>query len=626
MRIAATNQYGNVTLRHIALNPGDRPVYSDGEPEAQLLRLFSGPTETLAQRMGPVEKDFVLNYHLSPVRHNLLKWFPFDPSASLLDIGCGCGALTGLFTSKVGQVTAVEYSPRRAEIAARRHQASKNLEIYVGGLQDFIPPAKFDYVTVIGVLEYSPNFFGGDNPQVDFLRRIGGFLKDDGAIILAIENKIGLKYIAGAPEDHTGMRFDSLYDYPGTRTVRTFSKLELAAIFREAGFAEMEWYYPFPDYKVPEIVFSDLTTPKEVDRLWNGGGNSTIYSPAISRTRFGRTIARAGLFHEFANSFLVVARRAPAERKPARLVRFSAASKARKDEYRLDTTEVIDKNQRLIVKSPATAAATPFLRTVFARDQKAKEFFHPNAVPIASANQDWTQLSYPFISDPTLEDLIAADLQAGKFKRAEDNLSAYVAFLRTLPVSTQTPTGMFSALGISERYRASNLPCLTAGAVDLIPANLLKGAGWTVIDHEWFFEFPVPIDFVLFRGLMSLMTNTQHLIQANAEHYPVVLVAGHGARRTYLPAQWLPTLKQIATPMRTLCYWNWRFQSMVLKQEHPFGWRLKDNAPSIRNVLPTFDKIVFKAARRIKTFKSRKLETLAQLKTRVNQRLSRLKT
>jgi cyclopropane fatty-acyl-phospholipid synthase-like methyltransferase len=64
-------------------------------------------------------------------------------------------------------------------------------------LNDIKLEEKFDYITLIGVLEYAGMFTHTNNPTVDFLKNIKRYLKDDGTIILAIENKFGLKYWSG---------------------------------------------------------------------------------------------------------------------------------------------------------------------------------------------------------------------------------------------------------------------------------------------------------------------------------------------------------------------------------------------------------------------------------------------
>ena len=47
-----------------------------------------------------------------------------------------------------------------------------------------------------------------EDPFVDYLKRIRTHLAPGGRLVIAIENRIGLKYWAGATEDHTGIYFE----------------------------------------------------------------------------------------------------------------------------------------------------------------------------------------------------------------------------------------------------------------------------------------------------------------------------------------------------------------------------------------------------------------------------------
>ena len=96
----------------------------------------------------------------------------------------------------------------------------------VGNLNDMSFDQPFDYVVVNGVLEYAMSFTKGDTPYETFLENMGQYLNEAGKILIAIENKLGLKYFAGAPEDHTDLHFFGINRYPGNHTVRTFSKTE----------------------------------------------------------------------------------------------------------------------------------------------------------------------------------------------------------------------------------------------------------------------------------------------------------------------------------------------------------------------------------------------------------------
>ena len=280
-------------------------LYSDGDIEDELLNIVQNNDDYMEILKN--DNRWPILYHLSPIRENLLEWYDYDKNGSVLEIGAGCGAVTGVFCRKTSRVVGIELSKRRSMINATRNAKYGNLEILVGNFEDIQIKEKFDYVSLIGVLEYSPLYINCESPFEDMVKRAKGFLKDDGKLIIAIENKMGLKYLAGATEDHTGFPFDGVNNYENIDYVKTLSKPEIIDLLRNAGYKKIEFYYPMPDYKMPNVIYSD-------NRLPNVGELRNIIN-VFDRERYQTfneeivfdQLIKDGLFDYFANSFLIFA-------------------------------------------------------------------------------------------------------------------------------------------------------------------------------------------------------------------------------------------------------------------------------------------------------------------------------
>ena len=279
-------------------------TYSDGEIEDRMLE-YARNNDNYEQ--GLLESDnWPMLYHFSPIRENLLEWYDFGKGKSLLEIGAGCGAVTGLFCRKLDRVVAIDLSKKRSLINAARNKEHDNLEIILGNFEDIHIDEQFDYVTLIGVLEYSIYYINSPAPFLDMLKKAKAYLKPGGRLIIAIENKFGIKYWAGATEDHTGKAFDGIEGYTGVERVRTFSKGELEQLIADAGFTTRDFYYPLPDYKLPLEIYSEHSLPK---RYPISGA-----TPNYDRDRFVffneekamNELIKDGKFEEYANSFLVI--------------------------------------------------------------------------------------------------------------------------------------------------------------------------------------------------------------------------------------------------------------------------------------------------------------------------------
>lgn len=280
--------------------------YSDGAIEDEILELVESGRSI--EEILKNDSRWPILYHLSPTRENILNWYDFGGSSSVLEVGAGCGAVTGSISRTAGHVTALDLSKKRSLINASRHKNLENLDIVVSNFQNFTPSHQYDYITLIGVLEYAASYMKDENsPYTSMLTHISNMLSENGTLIIAIENKLGLKYWAGAREDHTGKFFDGLEGYTNEDSVYTFSKNEIESLLRKTGFITQMFYYPYPDYKMPSQLFSDEFLPKSGEILKARSNYDMDRIKIFSEQEVFDTIKKASLIPEFSNSFLIFA-------------------------------------------------------------------------------------------------------------------------------------------------------------------------------------------------------------------------------------------------------------------------------------------------------------------------------
>lgn len=269
-----------------------------------------------SRELGANITDWASLYHLSPQRANLLRPLIGQITGPVLEIGCGCGAITRFLGESGLEVLALEGSARRAAITAERCRDLPNVQVLAEPFQDFQTTRKFKTITLIGVLEYARAFFakGTERDPVDLmLERVVELLEPDGVLIVAIENQLGLKYFAGFKEDHLAKPMVGIEGQYNEQSVVTFGKRELGRRFKAAGLAEQQWWFPFPDYKLPMSVLSERAfeadVPADFSALISEACRSDAQAPAVptfSLDLAWPAIARNGLCGELANSFLVM--------------------------------------------------------------------------------------------------------------------------------------------------------------------------------------------------------------------------------------------------------------------------------------------------------------------------------
>ncbi len=282
--------------------------YSDGDIEKDIIKYLTEYGEENYKEIFKKDVRWPIFYHITPIRKNILNWYPFKQDAEVLEIGAGMGATTGILCDKAKNVTAIELSKQRASAIEIRCKNRENLEVVVGNFNDIKLNKKFDYITLIGVLEYAPLYTNTKNPFHDFLVQIKSLLKEDGKLLIAIENQFGMKYFSGALEDHTGKIYDGIMGYENKETVRTFGKEQLKEILQEADFKYTKFYYPLPDYKLPNIIFSDEYKPDK--------NKLKSYSPYVAEEsmevefdekKVYEEVIKNDKFDFFANSFFIEA-------------------------------------------------------------------------------------------------------------------------------------------------------------------------------------------------------------------------------------------------------------------------------------------------------------------------------
>ena len=234
--------------------------YSDGEPEeTKLFRTINSVNDlsSTSWELQSLINSWARRYHLSIHRGAIVRCLPLATNSRVLELGAGCGAVTRALGEKFAAVDAVEGSAVRAQICASRCRDLSNVRIFAADINDILPQPEYDVVFLVGVLEWSKNYLRFDDPFQFCLQVASRALKQGGVLVIAIENQVGLKYLLGIGEDHSGIQFEGLQGYPTFRQAETFSKAKLLELLSRVGLNATRFLYPFPDYKLARVILTD---------------------------------------------------------------------------------------------------------------------------------------------------------------------------------------------------------------------------------------------------------------------------------------------------------------------------------------------------------------------------------
>lgn len=286
--------------------------YRDGAEERlwEIVRAASDISSDSTE-MLEVAEGWAESYHTHPARANIVRALDIPADATVLEIGSGCGPITRYLGETGAQVDSVEPVLPRARVGRERTRDLPNVQVFCGNLEDVPPDPAYDLVVVVGVLEYVGNGGRDLEPYLQFLRECRMRLRPGGSLVLAIENKLGVKYLTGTSEDHSGRMNDSIEDYPRGTPARTFSATALFDLVGAVGFTP-RLFGVFPDYKHTRVVLDieqlDRTSPELNENLpvFPSRYAGTRSVRLASEERVWKEFVRDGIAGHFANSLLVI--------------------------------------------------------------------------------------------------------------------------------------------------------------------------------------------------------------------------------------------------------------------------------------------------------------------------------
>ena len=443
---------GQVSLNY-DYYPG-KDIYSDGDIEDTILNIVKKSTSLEFQSIIEQTNSWPILYHLSSIRGNIVDFLPITKNDKVLEIGSGCGAITDTLSRKAKEVTCVDLSARRSQINAYRNQDRDNINIYVGNFNDIEPhlDTDYDYICLIGVFEYGSSYIPTKNPYEDFLNIILKHVKEGGRVIIAIENKFGLKYWAGCAEDHNGEYYSSLEGYPNGGSARTFTRTGLERIFKSCKVSNYSFYYPYPDYKLPHTIYSDKRLPNKGELTDNMRNLDRHRMLTFDESYVFDSIIEDKEFPLFSNSYLAVL-------GPNLDVKYSKFSNDRKLEYAIRTD--ILKNQ--VKKTALNKVGNDHIKNM--------------------------ESNYKLLT----QRYAGCDLRINKCKYDSENNEAIFAFEKGRALEEIMDEALFNK-NFDEFKRLFRkfyeLISYNSGVnitdYDLIFANILvDGDTWTLIDYEW---------------------------------------------------------------------------------------------------------------------------------------------
>ena len=414
---------------------------------------------------------------LSEIRENILSWYPFKENTSILEIGANLGEITGLFCQKAKKVVALEESKTKAEIIAKRHQNKQNLEIMVGDLNNIKIEEKFDYIILIGYLE---------NKKVDFKQTLNiakSLLDENGTILLALDNKLGMKYFSKT--DSTGITISN----PVNKQFINLNKIY--EYLKELDLSNIKTYYPMPDYKLTNVIFTDQRplSKNDLSRNVTYNNNDTILFFDENTAYRELLDIKENISKNFVNSYLLEISNKEINNK----IKFISFSNMRKHDYKIKT--IMD--DEYVYKYPSNNESKKHIEETKENIEIIKE---SNLKTLDDYNENG--IISKFSKEKTLDEIIIELFKNNQKDEAIDLMKRFKNEIKEKLKTGDIEKNVFDKYEI--KYNKEDLLSMyfvKDGLWDLIFQNcFFINQEFYFYDQEWK-EENLPIDFIMYRAV-----------------------------------------------------------------------------------------------------------------------------
>ena len=399
---------------------------------------------------------------------NILNWYPFNKTQKVLEVGNKSEELTKFLIDKCSSIQKIS-----------KIEELENID------------AKFDIIILIGINE---------NEKINLknlVRRLEAFLEMDGRILLAVDNKFGLRFWAGNPENILEKKFTSLLGYNNEyEKIETYTKRYIETQLNEIGY-KTRFYYPLPDYRRPNVIFSDDALPEynSIDKYnpYYTGKSDILFNEIDVFREILKT--DKDMFTFFANSFLVEVIKK--EKEYDTTYNYISYNNLRKEKYRLITKISNTYVEKQIV------------------NEKAEEHYEniKNNIKILQENNiktvdyiDEDKIKSKYIEQKyLLNNVLTEKLEKGQAEEFESIINNYIKTITIEPYKENDyDKTVFGKYGVEVENKSiiQNLNFMKNGLWDMTFKNcFMINNEFYFFDQEWN-EPNLPVEYILYRSII----------------------------------------------------------------------------------------------------------------------------
>ena len=451
-----------------------------------------------------------MNFLEEKQSQNILNWYPFNKDEEILEIGFSSNELTKMLCNSVKNVTIIENNENTINKINENLNDFSNLKI-LNNLE--LNGKKYGTILLINIVSRYNDLFKEYITLEKLLKNLENNLNENGKFIIALDNKFGLKYFSGNYENIFNKRFESLYGYNNeNEKIESFTRKKLMNIFDKLGY-KYNFYYPLPDYKMPDVIFSDKQLAK-----YNTVDKYNLYCPENSITLFNeidvfREILKTNpeMFTFFTNSFLIELSKNEIKQK----YNFISFNNIRKEKYQLITKIADDYVEKQVVSNKAEEHYDNIKKNI--------DILNKFEIKTLDYVEDGTIKSKYVNQELMLSNVLTQKLEDGKLDEFEYIMSKYIEILNKDSYNIYNYDDTIFAkydIKINNNEIVKDLHFLRNGLWDMTFKNCFYiDNQFYFFDQEWN-DANLPSEYILYRSILYTISLRRYInINALFEKY-----------------------------------------------------------------------------------------------------------
>lgn len=426
---------------------------------------------------------------------NILNWYEFKEKASVLELGSNLGDITVMLSQKdFSKVDFLEYSKIKVNII-KDNKLKSDLIFNVDNISNV--NGKYDYILLIGIDKFIDEIYNECNYSIEekmekILKFCKVHLNQGGKILLAFDNYLGIRNFSFCQDN-------GITNIEDENSIKNnfFTKKNVLKLVDQLDLIETNTFYPFPNYRNPDIIFS-----KKCEGLENNIKNYTVCNFQNSYFKLDENKVLYNILKcskeylsIFSNSILMELSNEIVEEDLNGNIRLISFNNERNEKYQLMTI-IRDK---IVEKIPVSVLAKEHFENI------KKNILYLSDLNICNLDYvENSKLYSKYMSNhSTLDESIYINRNDIKYVEKIFNEIKEKLLVMRENYDEKKAEKIISIVGEENKELLKELNFIKYGFWDMVPKNCFYiNNQFYFFDQEWMMEY-IPVEFIIYRGVIN---------------------------------------------------------------------------------------------------------------------------